>query len=211
MDLSRRTDYLGEPLLESGIDDDPVVQLRRWIEDAEVNGVEEPNAIVLATVDATGNPSARNVLLRGLDDAGVMQFFTNWESHKAHEIASNPNVSVLFSWLSLKRQVRISGYATMLSDAECDAYFASRPRDAQIGAWASRQSSVIADRAELERSFEAMSERFADSAVPRPPFWGGYGVSPTAYEFWQGRANRLHDRIHYWRHGEGWRTERLAP
>lgn len=211
MDLTRRKQYDGDPLLESEIDPDPVVQLRLWIEEAEATGMEEPNAIVLATVDATGNPSARNVLLRGLDDHGVMQFFTNWESHKAHEIAANPNVCILFSWLPLKRQVRVHGYAAMLGDAECDEYFATRPRDAQIGAWASRQSTVISGRAELEGRVVQMEERFADGPVPRPPHWGGYGVTPISFEFWQGRMNRLHDRLHYWRHGDGWRIERLAP
>lgn len=211
MDLSRRTDYVGEPLLESQIARDPVVQLRTWIEQAESTGLEEPNAIILATVDATGNPSARNVLLRGLDDHGLMQFFTNWESHKAHEIAANPNVSILFSWLSLKRQVRVTGYASMLSDAECDGYFASRPREAQIGAWASRQSTVISGREELEMLYDKMVERFGDGPVPRPPYWGGYSVTPTSFEFWQGRESRLHDRLYFWRHSDGWLMERLAP
>ncbi len=211
MDLNQRTNYEGKPLLESSVDPDPVVQLREWIEEAEATGLEEPNALVLSTVDATGNPSARNVLLRGLADNGVMEFFTNWESHKAHEIASNPNVCVLFSWLSLKRQVRVRGYATMLSDAESDDYFATRPRETQIGAWASPQSRVISGRDELERMFAEMEDHFEGQVVPRPPHWGGYGVSPTSYEFWQGRANRLHDRLHYWRHGDGWQIERLAP
>lgn len=211
MDLTRRTDYHGRPLTEDAVDPDPVGQLRRWIDEAEATGTEESNAMVLSTVDATGKPSVRNVLLRGLGDDGVMKFFTNYDSHKAHEIASNPNVSVLFNWLTLRRQVRVRGYALMLSAAESDEYFAGRPRESQIGAWASHQSAVIADRAELEARVAEMHERFGDEPIPRPRFWGGYGIAPTSYEFWQGRENRLHDRIRYWRSGDGWRIQRLAP
>lgn len=211
MDLTRRIDYEGVPLTEDVVDPDPVVELRRWIEDAEAGGTDEPNAMVLATVDATGKPSARNVLLRGLTDQGVMKFYTNYDSHKAHEIASNPNVSVLFNWLSLRRQVRVRGYALVLSVAESDEYFAGRPREAQIGAWASRQSSVIAGREQLEARIEEIRDRFGDGPIPRPRFWGGYGISPTSYEFWQGQPNRLHDRIRYWRSGTGWKIERLSP
>lgn len=211
MDLTRRTDYEGIPLTEDDVDPDPVVQLRGWIDDAEAAGVEEPNAMVLSTVDATGKPSVRNVLLRELTDDGVMKFFTNYDSHKAHEIASNPNVSVLFSWLPLRRQVRVRGYAMVLSAAESDEYFAGRPRETQIGAWASHQSAVIPGRRELEERVEEIRERFAGQPIPRPRFWGGYGIAPTSYEFWQGQANRLHDRIRYWRSGDGWRIQRLAP
>jgi pyridoxamine 5'-phosphate oxidase len=166
--------------------------------------------MAVSTVSADGRPSSRNVLLRALDHGLV--FFTNYESDKARDLAAEPRCAVLFSWFGLQRQVRVEGTAARLDDAASDAYFASRPRGSQIGAWASPQSQVLAGRAELEASVAAAEERFADvDPVPRPASWGGFRVVPDRVEFWQGRPNRLHDRLRYRRVEGGWAVERLAP
>ena len=194
--------------------DDPIEQFRRWLADAEAAGVALPNAMALATADARGRPSVRHVLLRGVDRRGF-QFFTNRESRKGLQLGENPWAALVFLWKELDRQVHVGGPATPVSEDESDAYFASRPRDAQLGAWASPQSTAIAGREALEARMAEMSARFPD-VVPRPPHWGGYLVRPETLEFWQGRRHRLHDRFLYTGEPDGgsgasWTIERLAP
>ncbi len=182
----------------------------RWLHDAVAAGVHEPNALVVSTVSAQGQPSSRMVLLKEFDDEGFV-FYTNQASRKGVELAANPRCSVLVPWHPLERQVRVEGVAEPVSAEVADAYFATRPRGAQIGAWASPQSQVVASRADLARAYAEAEERFADGAVPRPPHWGGYLVRPESVEFWQGRPGRMHDRLRYERDGDGWRVVRLAP
>jgi pyridoxamine 5'-phosphate oxidase len=205
-----RTEYGERGIDLENLDADPIAQVRRWLNDAEAAELAEPNAMAVSTVAADGAPSSRYVLLRGLDDRGFV-FYTNHESEKAHEIAGNGQVALLFGWLALQRQVRVTGTAVRFDDGEADEYFASRPRGSQIGAWASPQSALLADRAELERLVAGIERRFDGLPVPRPPHWGGYRVSPRAIEFWQGRRSRLHDRLRYRRDDGAWRLERLAP
>ena len=187
--------------------------LGRWLDDAEAGGVREPNAMVVATAGAGGRPGVRTVLLKGLDDDGLT-FFTNYDSAKGHELAANPVASILFPWTDLQRQVRLTGAVRRLDAAGSDAYFASRPYGSRIGAVASPQSAVIPDRAALEAARDALVAEYPDppGAVPRPENWGGYVVTPDEVEFWQGRPDRLHDRLRYRRdEGGTWVTERLAP
>jgi pyridoxamine 5'-phosphate oxidase len=187
--------------------------LSRWLDDAEAGGVREPNAMVVATAGADGRPNVRTVLLKGLDADGLT-FFTNYDSAKGRELAVNPVASVLFPWVDLQRQVRLTGAVRKLDAAASDAYFASRPYGSRIGAAASPQSQVVADRAALDAAWDALVARYPDPPgdVPRPEEWGGYVVTPDTVEFWQGRPDRLHDRLVYRRGDDGsWRTERLAP
>jgi pyridoxamine 5'-phosphate oxidase len=211
MDLARlRREYEDRGIDLGDVDPDPIEQVRRWLADAQAVGVFEANAMVLSTADEQGRPSARFVLLKGLDERGFA-FFTNYDSPKARDLDGVGLAALTFGWLELHRQVRVQGTAERLPDAESDAYFATRPHGAQIGAWASPQSTVLPDRGELDRHVGESLARFRQNEVPRPPFWGGYLVRPEAVELWQGRANRLHDRLRYRRVGAHWLLERLAP
>ncbi len=209
-DLARmRHDYEAQGLNEADAAGDALEQFDRWFGDAVAAGIREPNAMVLATV-SDDRPSTRHVLLKGLSQGGF-EFFTNYGSLKGEHIAGNDLVALTFGWLDLHRQVNISGRAHRLTATESDEYFAVRPREAQLGAWASRQSSVLADRSVLDEQLEAARQRFADGPVPRPEHWGGFRVLPVSVEFWQGRPSRLHDRLRYTRLTSGWRIERLSP
>jgi pyridoxamine 5'-phosphate oxidase len=215
-DLARiRREYEGD-LTEANIASSWTAQFGAWLADATAADVLEVNAMVLATADGSGAPSARHVLLKGYDERGLV-FFTNHDSRKARELADNPRASAVFGWLPLHRQVIVCGSVQRVSREETEAYFAVRPRGAQVGAWASPQSSVLESRAQLEDAVAAVETRFADqSALPAPPNWGGYRLEPDTVEFWQGRPNRLHDRLRYRRVDDGrvdpgWVIERLAP
>jgi len=206
-----RQTYRRGQLLESEVTGDPIEQFRRWLADAIQARVPEPNAMTLATADGDGVPSARIVLLKEVDDRGFV-FYTNAASRKGTDLAVNPRAALVFCWLELERQVRVAGDVTQVTRAESAAYFASRPRASQLGAWASNQSSVTASREDLVVAERAATERFAGGEVPLPDFWGGWRVRPSAVEFWQGRPGRLHDRLRYSRtEGGGWVLVRLAP
>lgn len=188
---------------------DPFEQFRRWFDVVRDAGLHEPEAMVVSSVGSDGLPSSRYVLLKGLDHGFV--FFTNRDSRKGHELDAHPKAAICFPWHLLSRQVRVAGTVERVSDVDSDAYFASRPRGSQIGAWASAQSEVLVDRAELEALTAATEARFADVEVPRPPHWGGYRVVPSELEVWQGRPDRLHDRFRYSRAAPAWTISRLAP
>jgi pyridoxamine 5'-phosphate oxidase len=206
-----RREYTLRGLNESDVDPDPVVQFCHWFDQALAAGVTEPNAMVLATAAPDGWPSARVVLLKGVDERGF-SFFTNYHSRKGRELAANPHAALTFFWPELERQVRVKGTVGVVTPEESDDYFRSRPLDSQLGAWASPQSEAISGRDELERRLAEVRERFAGGAVPRPSHWGGYRLAPTEVEFWQGRPGRLHDRLRYVRDPDGaWRLGRLGP
>lgn len=207
--VGRRIQYETVGLEPGDLDADPMNQLRRWHDEAEAAGLPEPNAMVVSTVDARG-PDARVVLARMIDSDGVV-FYTNHDSAKGRQLSSARTAAATFVWLAMHRQVRLRGEAARVDDATSDAYFASRPRDSQIGAWASPQSEPIADRAELDERVAETARRFEGSDVPRPANWGGWRLTPTRVEFWQGRPNRLHDRLVYERDDDRWRVFRLAP
>ena len=193
----------------SDLSADPLEQLATWLDEAAAAS-PRADAMTLATADVNGRPSARQVLLRGLDARGLV-FFTNHGSRKARELAVNPHAAIVFHWYEQGRQVRVEGVATRVDEAESKAYWQTRPRESQLAAWASPQSDRVAGREELDRQYEDMGERFGDGEVPLPPFWGGYRVVPDSFEFWQHHDDRLHDRIRYLRSGAEWRRERLAP
>jgi pyridoxamine 5'-phosphate oxidase len=205
-----RREYIERGLSEADLLPDPIAQFQQWFQLAQQAELVEPNAMTLATADASGKVTARTVLLKIYDPQGFV-FFTNYESTKAQQIAENTQVALLFAWLPLERQVSITGRAEKISLAESFAYFVKRPRASQIGAWVSAQSTVISSRLWLEQQFDAMKQKWADGEVPLPPFWGGYRVRPQTIEFWQGSAKRLHDRFLYTRTlDERWTRVRLS-
>jgi pyridoxamine 5'-phosphate oxidase len=205
-----RRNYTRATLDEGDVDADPIAQFGRWIREARAAQVLEPNAMTLATATPDGRPSARIVLLKGLDAEGFV-FYTDYRSRKAAELTANPQAALAFHWPELERQVRVTGRVSVVSREESAAYFAGRPVHSRRGAWASHQSLPIAERAVLERQFDEVSQRFPTDDVPLPDHWGGFRLSPVELEFWQGRASRLHDRIHYVLDGGTWRRERLSP
>lgn len=208
-----RREYIRRTLNEADADADPIVQFGRWFEEAVQGELTDANAMTLATVGPDGSPSARTVLLKGFDADGFV-FYTNHDSAKGRDLASRPRAALLFFWAELERQVRVTGAVAQVPADESDAYFHSRPRESQLGAWASPQSQAISGRDVLDAAYHRIESAHPDptAPVPRPPHWGGYLVRPDRIEFWQGRANRLHDRLLYTRGADGqWIMERLAP
>lgn len=205
-----RTNYQKYELTESSIQKNPLMQLTKWLEEAVKEKVQEPTAMVLSTVDSVGNPESRVVLLKDLNAVGLV-FYTNYESKKGWQIKTNKHVSVVFFWPELERQVRIKGIAEKISTEDSEAYFLSRPVDSQLGAWASPQSRVIESRNVLEENYRYYQEYFKSNKITKPPHWGGYLIRPEYFEFWQGRSNRLHDRLEFIHAKDSWQINRLAP
>jgi pyridoxamine 5'-phosphate oxidase len=205
-----RREYEGRGLDAADVDPDPIAQFRHWFAEIRAAGYFEPNAMVLATVDSGGWPACRTVLLKGLDERGFV-FYTNYTSAKGRALDTTGRAALTFSWSEVRRQVRVVGHVERASGDESDAYFATRPRGSQLGAWASDQSAVVASRDELDRCYEELSRRYEGRDVPRPPHWGGYRVTPSLVELWQGRENRMHDRLRYTLDDGVWRIERIAP
>jgi pyridoxamine 5'-phosphate oxidase len=205
-----RRDYTSASLDVGDVLPHPLDQLQQWLAEAMRAEVPEPSAMILATADAGGAPSARVVLLKHLDHDGL-GFFTDYRSRKGEDLAANAHAAAVFFWPLLERQVRVRGTVAMMSASQSDAYFASRPRGSQLGAWASRQSGVLNSRAALDDALAAATSRFGTEPIPRPPHWGGYLLMPDECEFWQGRPSRLHDRISYVRDSDSWSLRRLSP
>ena len=207
-----RKEYMQRSLMEAEVEKDAVRQFECWWQEAIESKIDEVNAMTLATADSQGIPHARIVLLKGFDENGFV-FYTNYQSHKAHDIEENPNACLVFFWKELERQVRIVGVAERVTTEESDLYFSSRPEESQLGAWASEQSSVILSRADLEYRFAQVKTTWADRPISRPPYWGGYRVKPNLIEFWQGRPGRLHDRLCYRlkTNERNWEINRLMP
>ena len=202
--------YIKTQLSEETVSKDPINQFKQWYAEAEKSEVLEPSASILSTADKNSFPSARTVLLKGVEERGFV-FYTNYISKKAKDLSENPNASLLFLWKELERQVRIEGKVEKVSGQDSEKYFHSRPKESQISAWVSVQSSIIPDRKYLDDKFEEYNKKFGDGEIPLPDYWGGYILLPLYFEFWQGRENRLHDRICYKKENKGWKIFRLAP
>ncbi len=207
---SLRKNYTKDGLPDEGLPEHPMELFKKWLKEALESDVPEPNAMVLSTVDKSGYPNSRTVLLKGVEDESI-RFFTNYESKKGKEILHNAHVSVVFWWRELERQVRIRGVAERVSEKESSDYFESRPRESQIGAWASSQSDEIPSRNSIEERYREVKEKYSGKVIPKPPFWGGFDISIQEIEFWQGRPGRLHDRIKYRKLNSNWERKRLAP
>lgn len=205
-----RQSYTRGELRESEADSDPLRLFTGWLQDASGAGLEEPHAMTLATVSGDGTPSARVVLLKGCDERGFV-FYTNYRSRKARELDRNPRAALVFYWPELERQVRVAGTVERTTREETEVYFATRPRGSQLGAWASEQSIVVSGREELDMRLRLCLQRFDGRDIPAPPHWGGFRLRPSSIEFWQGRQDRMHDRLLYTRTDDGWRRQRLAP